>query len=90
MHERPHTEQTMSEIMDMFTESFQKAAPRKATLLDWEKQAFELESILDRPRSGRRVTRDETCAEAASSVDKSQSGNEKQSWEFRDQLCIII
>ena len=71
MHERPHTEQTMSEIMDMFTERFQKAAPRKATLLDWEKRAFELESILDRPRSGRRVTRDETCAEAASSVDRS-------------------
>ena len=61
VHERPHTGQKMSKITDMFTESFQKAAPRKATLLDWDKRAFELESVLDRPRSVRRVSRDETC-----------------------------
>ena len=71
VHERPYTGQIRSEIMDMFTESFQKAAPHKATLLDWEKRAFELGLVLDRPRSGRRVSRDETCAEAASSVDRS-------------------
>ena len=61
----------MSGIMNMFTERFQKAAPRKATLLDWEKRAFELESALDRPRSGRRSSRDETRAKAAFSVDRS-------------------
>ena len=52
VHERPNTGQTMSEIMDMFTERFEKTAPCKATLLDWEKPAFEQGSVLDQPRSG--------------------------------------
>ena len=55
----------------MFAYQFQEAAPRKATLLDCEKRAFELGSMLDQPRSGRRTSRNESCAEAVSSVDRS-------------------
>jgi hypothetical protein len=36
VHERQHTGQTMSQVMVAFRERFNKAPPRKATLLDWE------------------------------------------------------
>ena len=56
-------------IMDMFANRFHMAVPHKATLLDWEKRAFELRSVLDQAKSGRRITRYVSCAEATSSVD---------------------
>jgi primosomal protein N'' len=37
VHERQHTGQTMSQVMAAFRERFNKAPPRRATLLDWEK-----------------------------------------------------
>jgi hypothetical protein len=62
VHERQHTGQTMSQVMAAFRERFNKAPPRRATLLDWEKRAFALESVKDRLRSGRKTTRLETCS----------------------------
>ena len=56
VHERQHTGQTMSQVMALFGKWFNKAPPWRATLLDWEKWAFALRSIEDRPRSGRRTT----------------------------------
>jgi hypothetical protein len=38
VHERQHTGQTMSQVMAAFRERFNKAPPRTATLLDWEKR----------------------------------------------------
>ena len=46
--------QTMSKVMAVFQERFNKAPPRRATLLDWEKRAFALVSVKDRPRSGKK------------------------------------
>jgi hypothetical protein len=43
----------MSQVMAAFRERFKKAAPRRATLLDWEKRSFALGSVKDRPRIGR-------------------------------------
>lgn len=84
VHERPFTGKTMSEILDLFEERFQKVPPRKATLLDWEKRAFELGSVMDRPRSGRRISREETCASVAASVDRSpQKSTRKRAAELR-------
>jgi hypothetical protein len=68
VHERQHTGQTMSQVKAAFRERFNKAPPRKATLRDWEKQAFALGSVKDRPRSGRKTTRLETCADRKSVV----------------------
>jgi len=51
VHERQHTGQTMSQVMAAFWERFNKAPPRRATLLDWEKRAFTLGSV----KTGRRV-----------------------------------
>jgi len=65
VHERQHTRQTMSQVMAAFWEQFNKAPPRRATLLDWEKRAFVLGSVKDRPWSGRKTTRLETCAAVA-------------------------
>jgi hypothetical protein len=50
VHERQHTVQTMSQVMTAFRERFNKAPPRRATLLDWKKRAFALRSVKDRPR----------------------------------------
>jgi hypothetical protein len=50
VRERQHTGQTMSQVMAAFRERFNKALPQRATLLDWEKQAFVLGSVKDRPR----------------------------------------
>jgi hypothetical protein len=35
VHERQHTGQTMSQVMAAFRERFNKAPPRRATLLDY-------------------------------------------------------
>jgi hypothetical protein len=40
VHERQHTGQTMSQVMAAFRERFNKAPPRRATLLGWEKRMF--------------------------------------------------
>jgi hypothetical protein len=61
----------MSQVMAAFREQFNKAQPQRATLLDWEKQAFTLGSVIDRPRSGRNTTRLETCAAVAASNERS-------------------
>jgi hypothetical protein len=50
VHERQHTGPTMSQVMAAFGEWFNKAPPRRATLLDWEKRVFTLGSVKDRPR----------------------------------------
>jgi len=71
VHERQHTGQTMSQVMAAFRERFNKAPPRRATLLDWEKRVLTLESVKDRPRSGRKTTRLETCAAVADSIERS-------------------
>jgi ABC-type lipoprotein export system ATPase subunit len=57
--------------MRAFTDRFGKAPPRKATLLDWEKHAFASGSVKDRPRSGRKKTREETCTAVAQSIERS-------------------
>ena len=72
VHERQHTGQTMSQVMAAFRERFNKAPPRRATLLDWEKRAFALGSVKDGPRSGRKTARLETCAAIAASIERSQ------------------
>ncbi|PSN58427.1 hypothetical protein C0J52_02802 [Blattella germanica] len=56
----------MTQIMGAFQERFNKAPPRKATLLDWERRAFAFGSVKDRPRK----TREETCAAVAASVEQ--------------------
>jgi len=71
VHEREHTEQTMSQVMAAFRERFNKAPPRRATLLDLEKRAFALGSVKDRSRIGRKTTRLETCAAVAASMESS-------------------
>ena len=42
VHERQRTGQTISQVIAAFRERFNKAPPRRATLLDWEKRAFAL------------------------------------------------
>ena len=56
--------------MAAFQEWFNKAPTRTATLLDWEKRAFALGSVKDRPQSGRK-TRLEICAAVATSIEHS-------------------
>jgi len=71
VHERQHTGHTMSQMMAAFRERFNKALPRRAKLLDWEKRAFALVSVKDRPRSGRKTARLETSALFAASIERS-------------------
>ncbi|PSN50176.1 hypothetical protein C0J52_06647 [Blattella germanica] len=61
----------MAQIMGAFQERFNKAPPRKATLLDWERRAFAFGSVKGRPRRGKKKTREETCAGIASSIEQS-------------------
>ncbi|PSN29603.1 hypothetical protein C0J52_28125 [Blattella germanica] len=61
----------MPQIMGAFQERFNKAPPWKATLLDWERRAFAFGSVKDRPRSGRKKTREETCAGILASIEQS-------------------
>ena len=62
VHERQHTGQTVSQVTAALRERFNKDPPRRATLLDWEKRAFALGSVKERPRSGRKTTRLEKCS----------------------------
>ncbi|PSN51014.1 hypothetical protein C0J52_07448 [Blattella germanica] len=55
----------------MAQERFKKAPPGKATLLDWERRAFGFGSVKDSPRSGKKKTREETCAGVADSIEQS-------------------
>jgi hypothetical protein len=55
VHERQHTGQIVSQVMAAFRERFNKAPPRRATLLDWKKRAFVVGSVKDRTRSGRKT-----------------------------------
>ena len=71
MRGRQHTGQTMSQMMAAFRERFNKAPPRRVTLLDWEKGAPALGSVKDRLRSGRKTTRLETCAAVGASIERS-------------------
>ena len=70
VHERQHKGQIMSQFMSAFRERFSKAPPRRATLLGWEKRTFALGSVIDRPQSGRKTTRFETCAAVAASIER--------------------
>ena len=45
VHDRQHTGQTMSQVMAAFRERFNKDPPRRATLLDWEKERSLLEVL---------------------------------------------
>ncbi|PSN47503.1 hypothetical protein C0J52_02258 [Blattella germanica] len=56
--------------MGPFQERFNKAPPRKATL-DCERHTFTFGSIKERPQSGRKKTREETCAGIAASIEQS-------------------
>ncbi|PSN35112.1 hypothetical protein C0J52_25951 [Blattella germanica] len=40
-------------------------------ILEWERRAFAFGSIKDRPQSGRKKTREETCAGVAASIEQS-------------------
>ncbi|PSN51597.1 hypothetical protein C0J52_20788 [Blattella germanica] len=62
----------MAQIMRAFQERFNKAPPRNATLLDWERRDFGFGSVNDRSRNSRRKkTRVETCAGVAASIKQS-------------------
>ncbi|PSN34408.1 hypothetical protein C0J52_20641 [Blattella germanica] len=61
----------MAQIMGAFQERFNKAPPRKATFLDWERRAVAFDSVKDRLRSGRKKTREEICAGVAASIEQS-------------------
>ncbi|GFG32650.1 hypothetical protein Cfor_04753 [Coptotermes formosanus] len=72
----------MSQVMAAFRERFNKAPPRRATLLDWEKRAFSLGSVKDRPRSGRKTKCLEICAAVAVSIEPSPMKTRKRSSEL--------
>ncbi|PSN49390.1 Dolichyl-phosphate beta-glucosyltransferase [Blattella germanica] len=61
----------MAQIMGAFQERFNKAPPRKATLLDWGRRAFGFDSVKDRPQSGRKKTQEGTCVGFAASIEQS-------------------
>lgn len=67
-HERPHTNETMTAVRQRFVDRFGIPAPPKITILRWEKKLFTLGSVTDKPRSGRKVTRQDTCASVADSI----------------------
>ena len=73
VHERQHMGQTMSQVMAEFWERFNKAPPQRVTLLNWGKRVFTRGNVKDRPRSGRKITRLETCAAVAASIERSPS-----------------
>ncbi|PSN32241.1 hypothetical protein C0J52_20504 [Blattella germanica] len=60
----------MAQILGAFQERFNKAPPRKATLLDWERCAFAFGNVKNRLRSGNK-TREGTCAGVAASIEQS-------------------
>ena len=70
-HERPHTKEKMSTIRKRFEERFGIPAPPKITILRWEKKLFTLGSVLDKPRTGRKMKRQDMCAGVAASLQQS-------------------
>ncbi|PSN46956.1 hypothetical protein C0J52_12574 [Blattella germanica] len=73
----------MVQIMGAFQERFNKAPPRKATLL-----AFGFGSVKDRPRSGKKKkTREETCA--GNNLLSSRHVNVLRNSVYRGQQCEI-
>ncbi|PSN34529.1 hypothetical protein C0J52_26476 [Blattella germanica] len=58
----------MAQIIRAFQERFNKAPPRRATLLDWERRAFGFGRVKDRPRAD---WKEETCAGVAASMEQS-------------------
>lgn len=70
-HERPHTKEKMSTIRKRFEERFGIPAPPKITILRWEKKLFTLGSVLDKPRTGRKMKRQDMCAGVAASLQHS-------------------
>jgi hypothetical protein len=90
VRERQHTGQTMCQVMTAFRGRFNKAPPRRATLLDWEKRAVALGSVKERPRSGRKTTRLETCSGLPHPLNFpqwSRLGNDRQSLVCHGQQC---
>ncbi|PSN54877.1 hypothetical protein C0J52_12424 [Blattella germanica] len=82
----------MAQIMGAFQEIFNKAPPWKATLIDWERRTFGFGSIKDRPRSGRKKTREETCVGVAASIELSpvkSTCNVLRNSVYRRQQCEI-
>ncbi|PSN43722.1 hypothetical protein C0J52_13996 [Blattella germanica] len=63
--------ESMAQVIGAFQERFNKAPPRKATFLDWEKRTFAFGSVKDWLRSGKKKTREETCAGVAASIEQS-------------------
>ncbi|PSN38613.1 hypothetical protein C0J52_26588 [Blattella germanica] len=61
----------MALIIGGFQERFNKAPPRKATLLDRERRSYTFGGVKDRPRSGRKKTREETYAGVDASIEQS-------------------
>ena len=82
LHERQHTEQTMSEVMAAFRERLNKAPPRRTILLDWEKRAFAFGSVKDRSRSGRKQRAWRRAAVAAPLNVTQMKSTRKRSSEF--------
>ncbi|PSN50544.1 hypothetical protein C0J52_03498 [Blattella germanica] len=78
----------MAPIMGAFQERFNMAPPRKVTLLDWERRTFTFGGVKDRPRSGRKKTREETCAGVAASIEQSLISVLRNS-VYRGQQCEI-
>ena len=73
----------MFPVMAAFRERFNKAPLRRTTLLDWEKRAFALVGVRDRPRSGRKTACLETCAAVAAVIERSpMKSTRKRSSEF--------
>ncbi|PSN32921.1 hypothetical protein C0J52_27399 [Blattella germanica] len=61
----------MAQIMGAFQEIFNKAPPRRVTLLDWKRCAFAFGSVKYRQWSVRKKTREETCAGVTASIEQS-------------------
>ncbi|PSN44084.1 hypothetical protein C0J52_11927 [Blattella germanica] len=84
----------MAQIMGVLQQRFNKAPPRKATLLNWERRTFAFGSVKDRPRSGRKKTREETCAGVLASIEQSPSPLSRhvkvlRNSAYRGQQCEI-
>jgi hypothetical protein len=73
-----------------YTDRFGKAPPHKATLLDWEKRAFASGSVKDRPHSGRKKRREETCTAVAQSsgLQWHPFAKEQLNFKYHGQQCM--
>ena len=71
VHGRQHTGQTMSQVTAAFWERFKKAAPRRAILLDWEKNERSLFEVLKTGRGVGEKQRAWKHAAVAASIERS-------------------